>query len=78
MMTSLSIKVLEIPASRVFLGADAQLLGTSLAGARMPLTISITSHLKLNIRSSASPCSTSCWWDGIYKSFAFIRYKGKY
>ena len=27
--------VLEIPASRVFLGTDAQLLGTSLAGAKM-------------------------------------------
>ena len=26
------IKILEIPASREFLGADAQLLGTSLAG----------------------------------------------
>ena len=36
---------LEIPASRVFLGADAQLLGTSLAGARMPLTISLKSQL---------------------------------
>ena len=31
---------LEIPASRVFLGADAQLLGTSLAGAKMPLCMS--------------------------------------
>ena len=29
---------LEIPASRVFLGADAQLHGTSLAGAKMPLS----------------------------------------
>ena len=30
------IKILEIPASREFLGADAQLLGTSLAVARVP------------------------------------------
>ena len=35
--------ILEIPASRVFLGADAQLLGTSLAGARMPLSICLKS-----------------------------------
>ena len=28
--------LLEMPDLRVFLGADAQLLGTSLAGARMP------------------------------------------
>ena len=32
----LTFIVLEIPASRVFLGANAQLLGTSLAGAKMP------------------------------------------
>ena len=32
-------KILEIPALQVFLGAEAQLLGTSLAGTRMPLTI---------------------------------------
>ena len=31
--------LLEIPASRVFLGADAQLLGTSLAGVRKSLSI---------------------------------------
>ena len=30
-----NIALLEIPASRVFLGANAQLLGTSLAGAKM-------------------------------------------
>ena len=35
---------LEIPASLVFLGADAQLLGTSLASARMPLSISLKNH----------------------------------
>ena len=32
--------LLEIPASQVFLGADAQLHWTSLAGSRMPLSIS--------------------------------------
>ena len=37
--------ILEIPALRVFLGADTQLLGSSLVGARMPLTISLKSHL---------------------------------
>ena len=51
---------LEIPASRVFLGADTQLLWTSLAGARMPLSIFIKSRLKLNIHSSALPRSTPC------------------
>ena len=30
--------ILEILTLRVFLGADAQLLGTSLTGARMPLS----------------------------------------
>ena len=39
------LHTLEITASRVFLDADAQLLGTSLAGARMPLIISLKSHL---------------------------------
>ena len=34
---------LEIPASRVFLDADPQLLRISLAGARMPLSI-VLSH----------------------------------
>ena len=40
-VTILHLKnLLEIPALRVFLGADAQLLGTSLAGAKMPLCMS--------------------------------------
>ena len=33
--------ILEIPALRVFLGADAQLLGTSMKDARMPLSICV-------------------------------------
>ena len=52
--------VLEIPTSQVFLGADAQLLWTSLAGSRMPMSICIKSSLKLNIRSLALPCSAPC------------------
>ena len=36
---------LEIPASQVFLGADTQLLGTSLAGARMPLVYILIHYL---------------------------------
>ena len=32
----LFILTLEIPASQIFLGANTQLLGTSLAGAKMP------------------------------------------
>ena len=35
------IWILKIPASQVFLGANSQLLGTSLAGARMPLSMFI-------------------------------------
>ena len=35
-LTLIHIYTLEISASRVFLGANAQLLGTSLAGARLP------------------------------------------
>ena len=30
--------ILEMTTSRVFLGADPQLLGTSMAGAKMPLS----------------------------------------
>ena len=44
-----ALSTLEIPASQVFLGADAQLLWTSLVGARMPLSICIKSRHKLNI-----------------------------
>ena len=41
---------LEIPASRVFLGADAQLLGTSLAGTKIPLSICLKNcYLNLNL-----------------------------
>ena len=36
--------VLKIPASQVFLGADAQLLWTSLAGAKMPLDMCLENH----------------------------------
>ena len=36
---------LEIPALRVFLGADAQLLGISLASARMPLVYVLSSYV---------------------------------
>ena len=43
--------LLEIPASRVFLGADAKLLGTNLEGARMPLSVCVQSLLELNTRS---------------------------
>ena len=50
------LKLLEMPASRVFLVADAQVLGTSLVGSRSPLSLHLKSLLKLNIRSSASPC----------------------
>ena len=35
--------ILEMPALGVFLGADAQLIGTSLAGARGPL-VNILNH----------------------------------
>ena len=52
--------VLGIPASRVFLAADAQLLGTSLAGAETPLRICLKSLLKLNASSLALPRSTLC------------------
>ena len=54
---------LEIPASRVFLGADTQLLGTSLAGAK--ISICLKSLLKLNSLSSASPRSAPSSWDQI-------------
>ena len=54
------IHKLEIPALWVFLSADAQLLGTSLAGARMPSSISLDLLLKLNILCSALPCSAPC------------------
>ena len=57
------IRKLEIPDSRVFLGVDVQLLGTSLVGARMPLTMCLKSCLRLNIHSSALLRSTSCKWD---------------
>ena len=53
------LRILEIPASRVFLGANAQLLETSLAGVKMPYYLSL-SLLKLNIRSSALPRSAPC------------------
>ena len=43
------IPLLEIHASRVFLGGNAQLLGTSLADARMPLIISLKSHTVRNL-----------------------------
>ena len=45
-MFTLIIK-LEIPASRVFLGADAQLLGTSLAGVRESLSMCLNHYLVL-------------------------------
>ena len=35
-VSSITIIQLEIPASRLFLGANVQLLGTSLAGDKMP------------------------------------------
>ena len=43
--------ILEIPVSRLFLGADAQLLGTSLAGANISLSICLKSLHKQNIPS---------------------------
>ena len=39
------LRTLEIPASRVFLGANPQLLGTSLAGAKMPLVYVLSHYL---------------------------------
>ena len=70
-------RVLEIPASRVFLGTEAQLLGTSLAGARMSWSKCLQSLLELDIHSLASHCLALCYWDLIYKSLAFISYKSK-
>ena len=40
------IKELETTASQVFLGANKQLLGTNLAGARIPLSIFLISMIK--------------------------------
>ena len=47
---ALLYRLLEISTSWVFLGADAQVLGTSLADTRMPSSIGLKSLLKLNIR----------------------------
>ena len=44
-MSTLTLDRLEIPASLVFLGADAKLLGTSMVGAKIPLTICLKSRL---------------------------------
>ena len=36
---NLTLRILETPSSQVFIGADAQLLVTNLAGSRMPFSI---------------------------------------
>ena len=52
--------------SRVFLAADAQLLGTSLAGARMPLSICLENHYLNRIYVAqlhlAQHCANSLYW----------------
>ena len=68
---------LEIPASRVFLGADAQLLGISLADAKMPLNVCFKAQLNLNMHSLALPCSAPCKWGWIYNNLTFNSYKGQ-
>ena len=62
---SQKLYTLEIPASRVFLGADAQLLGTSLASTKMPLSICLKSRY-LNLiyvltSQSIYVAKSKCW-----------------
>ena len=45
---NLTLRILETPSSQVFIGADTQLLVTSLAGSRMPFSICLKSQLKLS------------------------------
>ena len=54
---NLTLRILEIPVSQVFIGADARLLVTSLEGSRMPLSICLKSQLKLTICNFAVPPS---------------------
>ena len=52
-----SYNLLEIPALRLFLGADAQLLGTSLLGATLLVNICLILQIELNIDYLALPGS---------------------
>ena len=63
---------LEIPASRVFLGADAKLLRVSRAGARMPLSICIESLFELNIHSLAKTDTAIFKGPSSMNSFVFV------
>ena len=52
----LTLRILEIPASQVFIGADARLLVNGVEGSKMPLSC-LKSQLKLTICNSAVPPS---------------------
>ena len=71
---SISIK-LEIRALWVFLSADAQLLGTILAGARMPLSMCFQSLLRLNEHCSSFIIVLVLIYKFFASILAFISYK---